>query len=152
MFYFVCSSHIFTVVTINNGPVDRTSCSGSTVDIPCGFSGASATLILPAWRIIMRGDDGRVISNETVIGSDIDDGVPVNGLQWIPDLNNANNSVLRVGPVNEIYDQSSYQCIISVLGSEIISTVGTLTVAGECCIMHFCFAPKWQFKVIKSSQ
>jgi len=129
--YIYCMC-IFHIVTINYGPMDRTSCSGSTVDIPCGFSGGPANILFPNWRIIMRNDDGSVISDEIVNGGDIDDSIPVNGLQWIPDLNNANNSVLRVGPVNETYDQSSYQCIFAVSGGDhIISTIGTLTVTGE---------------------
>ena len=112
--------------------MDITVCSGNTVDISCGFSGAPANIVFPNWRIIMRNNYGDIISDETVDGADIDDGVPANGLQWIPDVNNGNNSVLRVGPVNETYDQSSYQCIFPVSnGGDINSTIGTLTVAGE---------------------
>ena len=57
----------------------------------------------------------------------------------MPDLttgeNDAPNSVLRVGPVNETYNQSTYQCVFEVANnSDINSTIGTLTVAGECAV------------------
>ena len=44
------------------------------------------------------------------------------------------NSRLLVGPVNETYNQSSYQCIFTVGITNIESSVGTLTVAG----MYMC--------------
>ena len=55
---------------------------------------------------------------------------------WVPDTttggNNAPNSYLRVGPVDETYNQSSYQCIFVISGGDdIMSNTGTLTVAGE---------------------
>ena len=117
-------------VVITNGPMDVTVCSGSSVMIPCGFTGAPPLTQLLNWRIIRRSDDGSVISNETLsindIINDIDD-----GLVWDPDLasggNSAPNSTLIVGPVDESHDQSSYQCFLN----DAESSIGTLTVFGE---------------------
>ena len=41
-------------------------------------------------------------------------------------------TVLRVGPVNVTYNQSSYQYSIVSNGSSVVSSTGILTVAGEC--------------------
>ena len=104
----------------------------------CGFSGADPYLALPNWRIVFRSDDGSIISNNTIDGDDIDNG-HINSLQWLPDLtsgdNNAPNSKLLVGPVNMTHNQSSYQCIFELIGSDtIISSVGTMTVVGKTTI------------------
>ena len=123
------------IVTITNGPVDITTCIGSFVYIPCGYSGTS---IFPNWRITWISDDGSVVnvtfdeSNFFFVGQYLD-------LRWIPDWttggNDAPNSVLRVGPVREFYDQSTYQCVFEVANnSDIDSTIGTLTVVGECAV------------------
>ena len=100
----------------------------------CGFSGASPHTTLPSWRIILRKDDGNVISNVTHSGLDIVRG-HINGLQWLFDEtsgdNNAPNSKLLVGPVNKTHNQSSYQCVIPTTRSLIISSVGTITVVGK---------------------
>ena len=116
--------------TVTNGPMNITVCNRNNVNIPCAFTGAPASLLFPTWRITRRSDNGSVVI-ETVAGSDIDDGVPVNGLLWIPDVNTPNNSVLRVGPVNDTFNQSTYQCVLVVDGPDTISTIGTLTVVGE---------------------
>ena len=121
-------SYIYIVII--NGPLDVTVCSGNSVMIPCGFTGAPPLTTSLNWRIIRRSDDGSVISNETLsindIINDIDD-----GLVWDPDTttggNNAPNSVLLVGPVDESHNQSSYQCFVN----DDESSIGTLTVFGE---------------------
>jgi len=115
---------------ITNGPMDVAVCSGDSVMIPCGFTGAPPLTTSLNWRIIRRSDDGSVVSNETInindIINDVDD-----GLVWVPDTrsggNSAPNSTLEVGPVDETYDQSSYQCLLN----DVESSIGTLTVLGE---------------------
>ncbi|XP_065915845.1 adhesion G protein-coupled receptor L4-like isoform X2 [Dysidea avara] len=109
-----------------------TVCSGNTVNISCGFSGAVPQTTVPNWRVI-RSDNGSVISDEIIRGSDIESDDD-DGLVWIPDLtsgpNNAQSSILVVGPVDETYNQSSYQCIFATTGGNISSSMGTITVAG----------------------
>ena len=110
--------------------MDVAVCSGDSVMIPCGFTGAPPLTTSLNWRIIRRSDDGSVVSNETInindIINDVDD-----GLVWVPDTrsggNSAPNSTLEVGPVDETYDQSSYQCLLN----DVESSIGTLTVLGE---------------------
>jgi len=65
----------------------------------------------------------RFIGGENIISDSTD------GLEWIPDLTNPNNSVLRIGPVDETDNQSSYQW--TLLSGTVVSEVGTLTVLGE---------------------
>jgi len=137
IFCIILLCTLLFIVIITNGPVDTVICSGSFVNIPCGFSRASANDTFPIWMITRRSGDGTVMS-DTVYGHRIFFG-PFDGLQWIPDLttgeNDAPNSVLRVGPVNETYNQSTYQCVFEVANnSDINSTIGTLTVAGECAV------------------
>ena len=114
--------------------MDITTCSGSFVYIPCGFSG---DFIYPNWRITWISDDGTV-RNETFYGFLVSRG-QYHHLQWIPDWhtegNDVPNSVLKVGPVSENYDQSTFQCVFEVANnSDINSTIGTLTVVGECAV------------------
>jgi len=122
---------------IINGPRDITVCSGRTVDIFCGFSGATPQTVLPDWRIIRRSDDGSVTSNMTIKGDDIITN-DYDDLVWIPGTttggNNFPDGVLRVGPVNETYNQSSYQCSITSNHSSVVSNTGIVTLAGE----HVC--------------
>ena len=96
----------------------------------CGFTGASPFTAVPGWRIILRDDDGSVVSNVIHNGIDIVNR-HINGLQWSPDLTNASNSKLLVGPVNKTHNQSSYQCIFATLSGSVISSVGTLTVVSK---------------------
>jgi len=75
----------------------------------CGFTGNVA----PNWRIIKRRNGAAVseiISVAEIINNTND------GLECYPitDLDNVNNSVLRVGPVGRADDQSSYQCIFEL--------------------------------------
>ena len=118
-----------------------TVCSGNTVNISCGFSGAVPQTTVPNWRVI-RSDNGSVISDEIIRGSDIESDDD-DGLVWIPDLtsgpNNAQSSILVVGPVDETYNQSSYQCIFATTGGNISSSMGTITVAGKLCTVLYTF-------------
>ena len=122
-----------TALEITNGPMDTTVCTGSVANISCGFVNDSVNFV-PSWRIVRRSDNGSVISDMTVSGSNI-----INdnndGLEWVADttsgVNMSPNSRLLVGPVDETYNQSSYQCIFTVGVNTIESSVGTLTVTGE---------------------
>ena len=109
-------------------------CMNAIAECDCGFSGASPDTTLPSWRIILRNDDGSVVSNITHNGIDIVDG-RINGLQWLSDEtsggNNAPNSKLLVGPVNKTHNQSSYQCIFGATKGSIISSLGTMTIMGK---------------------
>ena len=118
---------------ITNGPMNTTVCTGSIANFSCGFINANPNNVIPDWRIVRRRDDGSVFSNMTVSGSAII-GNANDGLEWVGDthsgVNNATNSRLLVGPVDETYNQSSYQCIFAVFDGNIESSVGTMTVAG----------------------
>ena len=123
--------------SITNGPQDTTVCMNAVAECDCGFTGTDPNFAIPDWRIAFRSDDGSVISNDTINGLDILNGL-INGLQWLPDLtsgdNNAPNSKLLVGPVNMTHNQSSYQCIIAIVSGTIISSVGTIAVVGKTTI------------------
>ena len=103
----------------------------------CGFVGADPYLVVPDWRIIKRNSNGVVVSNEVISGTEIIRNT-IDGLEWIPDLANPNNSLVRVGPVDGTDNQSSYQCIITILSGSVVSKVGTLTVLGEMMRMYNC--------------
>ena len=113
-------------------------CTNAIAECDCGFTGANPTTTIPNWRVVFRSDDGGIISNVTHDGVDIVRG-HINGLQWSPDLtsgdNSAPNSKLLVGPVNKTHNQSSYQCIFTILNGSIPSNVGTMTVVGKTNIM-----------------
>ena len=123
--------------TITNGPQDTTVCMNTIAEVYCGFTGTDPNFAIPNWRIVFRSDDGSIISNDTINGDDIFNGL-INGLQWLADLtsgdNNGTNSKLLVGPVNMTHNQSSYQCIFSRIGSSVISSVGTMTVVGKAIV------------------
>ena len=118
------------LVMITNPPMDVTVCIRNTVNIPCGFSGVDTIIVQPTWRI-NRTDSGSNVFAVGTINADNDSGND-DGLVWVPDLtsgpNNASGSVLVVGPVDETFNQSSYQCSFGALMSE----TGTVTVAGKC--------------------
>ena len=129
--HFTCSKLVLYLhVVITNGPMDVAVCSGGSVSIPCGFTGASPLTSLINWRIIRRSDDGSVVSNETLSINDIINNID-DGLMWYPDVtsggNSAPNSALIVGSLDESHDQSSYQCFLN----DDESSIGTLTVFGE---------------------
>ena len=71
----------------------------------------------------MRNVNGSVISDRVFNGSSIVNGT-YDGLFW-------RYGLLRVGPVNETFNRTSYQCIITIDGQSFMSSIGTLTVAGE---------------------
>ena len=121
----------FVGLTITNGPQDTTVCTNQLANCTCGFVGADPNNVVPDWRIIKRNSNGVVISNEAISGIDIIRDT-TDGLEWIPDLANPYNSVLRVGPVDGTDNQSSYQCIFTtILSGSVVSEVGILTVLGE---------------------
>ena len=127
--------HLYCIgIIITNGPRDTTMCMHAIGECDCGFSGASPATTLSSWRIILKNDDGSVVSNVTHNGLDIVQG-DNNGLQWLPDVtsgdNNSPNSKLLVGPLNNTHNQSSYQCTFTILSGPIISSVGTMTVVGK---------------------
>ena len=113
---------------ITNPPMDVTVCIGETTNIPCGFSGVDPTIVEPTWRINIP-DSGSNVLSVGAINADNDSGND-DGLVWVPDLtsgpNNASGSVLVIGPVDETFNQPSYQCIFNNRTSE----TGTLTAAG----------------------
>ena len=127
-------------IIITNGPQDTTVCMNTIAECDSGFSGADPYFIIPNWRIVLRSDDGSIISNNIIYGGDIDDG-HINGLQWVPDLTSGNNSApnskLLVGPVNMTYNQSSYQCSFEIINADsVISSVGTITVVGKTTLLY----------------
>ena len=124
--------NIIIALVITNGPIDTTVCNGSIANISCGFINESNNFT-PNWRIVRRSDNGTIISITTV-SSDIIATNTSDGLEWVSDkksgVNMSPNSRLLVGPVDETYNESSYQCIFTSLINTTESSVGTLTVAG----------------------
>ena len=104
---------------ITNGPMNVTVCSGTNAEISCGFTGVSdpfATIPNWYWRIIKRNNDGDVISNETVRARDMNSNTTDDLVFSIITSNrngivSANRSKLSVGPVDDTYNNTSYQCI-----------------------------------------
>ena len=129
---------INVALEITNEPMDTAVCTGSEsiVNISCGFINADPNFAVPRWRIIRRNDNGSVISDMTFEAIDINTNTN-DSLEWVPDLtsgpNNAPNGRLLVGPVNDTYNQSSYQCIFVMGGgaTTISSSIGVLTVTGK---------------------
>ena len=124
---------------ITNGPMNVTVCSGTNATISCGFTGVSdpsSTLPNWYWRIIKRNNDGYVISNETVRAMDINanrtDGLAFRIItENLNGIISANSSHLLVGPVDDTYYNTSYQCIFTINDTIIESdTAGTVTVIG----------------------
>ena len=125
--------NIIVALEITNGPMDTTVCTGSVANISCGFINGDPNIVVPEWGIVRRSDDGSVISNMTVNGLDIIRNTN-DGLEWVADLTSGDdmspNSRLLVGPVDETYNQSSYQCFFTVISGAVESSIGTLTVTG----------------------
>ena len=125
--------NIIVALEITNGPMDTTVCNGGVVNISCGFINSDPNIAVADWRIIRRSDDGSVTSNMTISGSNIINNNN-DGLEWVADttsgVNMSPNSRLVVGPVDETYNQSSYQCIFTTISGDIESGIGTLTVTG----------------------
>ena len=125
--------NVFVALVIINGPMNVTVCSGRVAEMSCDYSGAPDPInTRPDWRIIRRNNDGHVISNETVNAAII----RVNKTDGVVFLAKVliNSSVigrLSVGPVDDTYNNTSYQCIFPVNGTIIESdTAGTVTVIG----------------------
>ena len=138
LMYEIICSYLVIALEITNGPMDTIVRNGSIANISCGFEGVDPNFA-PSWRIIRRSDDGRVISNMIISAVDIitdenDD------LEWVNDTasgaNMSPNSRLLVGPVDETYNQSSYQCIFAFGSNVVESSIGTLMVAGEYKHLH----------------
>ena len=130
----------FVALVITSSPMNVTVCSGTDATISCGFTGVSdPTRTIPnwSWRIIKRSNDGNVISNETVKVMNIN-GNSTDGLRFTITLSHdmngnlsANGSYLSVGPVDDTYNNTSYQCIFTINDTIIESdTAGTVTVIG----------------------
>ena len=126
---------------ITNGPMNVTVCSGTKARISCGVKTGVTDFvaIIPNWRIIKRNNNGSVISNETVSGMDIRSN-KFDDLTFVVHIsgndNSANRSYLSVGPVDDTYNNTSYQCIFTINDNIIESdTAGTITVIGMCCVI-----------------
>jgi len=105
--------------------MDTTVCDGNTVNISCGYINNHLGE-KPYWKIIKRDSNGDI---NIIIGPAL--AFTYNdGLMWIHDKNNTENSRLLVGPVDETFNQSLYQCYFQT-SPTIYSSVGTLTIAGE---------------------
>ena len=130
----------FIALVITNGPMNVTVCSGTNANISCGFTGVSDSFNTRpnwSWRIIKRNNDGYVISNETVTVMDINAN-RTDGLIFLITTSNSNGiisadkSYLSVGPVDDTYNNTSYQCIFTINDTIIESdTAGTITVIGK---------------------
>ena len=146
MYAYVCNLYVSSYVRtykckfslalmITNGPMNVTVCSGTKANISCGYTGVSDFVkTRPNWRIIKRNNNGSVISNETVSGMDIRRN-KFDDLTFVVYLstgdNSANRSYLSVGPVDDTYNNTSYQCIFTINDTIIESdTAGTITVIG----------------------
>ena len=122
-----------------------TVCSGTNAIISCGFTGVSVpsnTFPNWSWRIIKRNNDGYVISNETVTVMDINANKTDSLVFRIISSNrngitSADDSHLLVGPVDDTYNNTSYQCIFTINHTIIESdTAGTITVIGKHVNQH----------------
>ena len=115
---------LYIDITIVSGPQDTTVCINSMAEMDCGYTGADPSDVAPTWKIDNDTCNGFIINHNNKTG-----------LKWVPDLtsgdNNAPNSKLLVGPVDETHNQSSYQCTFGTLNSNINSSVGILTVVGK---------------------
>ena len=118
---------------ITSHPMNVTVCSGTKANISCGYNGIPDPFhTMPNWSIIKRNNNGSVISNVTVSGEDIRF-KRIDNLMFIVVIsgNSADGSYLSVGPVNDTYNNTSYQCIFTINDAIIESdTAGTITVTG----------------------
>ena len=125
---------VYIALVITNGPMNVTVCSGTKANISCGYTVVDSFITIPNWRIIKRNNNGSVINNETVTGMDLRTNT-VDNLKFIivsnNNKNNADGSYLSVGPVDDTYNNTSYQCIFTINDTIIESdTAGTITVIG----------------------
>ena len=132
------SGHFYNItistVMITNGSMNVTACSGTKANISCGYTGVDPLRIKPNWRIIKRNDNGDIISNVTVSADGVfDDNSDV--LEFVVVVvrsdSSADGSYLSVGPVDDTYNNTSYQCIFTINDNISESdTAGTITVIG----------------------
>ena len=124
---------------ITNGPMNVTVCSGTKANISCGYTGVNPFSTRPNWRIIKRNNNGSVISNETVSGTDVRHN-KIDYLKFIvvtSTVNNADGSYLSVGPVDDTYNNTSYQCIFTINDNIIESdTAGTIIIVIGTYVHH----------------
>ena len=126
---------------ITNDPMNVTVCNGTKAEISCGYTGVTDFVATrPNWRIIKRNNNGSVISNETVSGMDIRSN-KFDDLTFVVHVtgnnNSADQSYLSVGPVDDTYNNTSYQCIFTINDTIIESdTAGTITVIGMYIYTH----------------
>ena len=124
---------LIALLVITNGPMNVTTCSGTNAEISCDYAEAPDPFdTRPDWRIIKRNNDGHVISNETVnaaiIRNDRSDGLVFHAQVLI---DNSITGILLVGPVDDTYNNTSYQCIFTINDTIIKSdTAATVTVVG----------------------
>ena len=122
---------------ITNGPMNVTVCSGTKAKISCGYARVDDPFrTRPNWRIIKRSNNGSVISNKAVSGMEIRLN-STDGLEFFLYIrnNNADGSYLSVGPVDDTYNNTSYQCIFTINDTIFESdTAGTITVIGMCFV------------------
>ena len=134
---------ISLVLMITNGPMNVTVCSGTKANTSCGYTGVYDPFsTLPNWRIIKRNNNGSVISNETVSGMDIHIN-KFDDLRFVVVYSNGkyDHNYLSVGPVDDTYNNTSYQCIFTINDTIIESnTAGTITVIGMfvCTYISYC--------------
>ena len=138
-YVLLLNNHLSLAVTITNGPMNVTVCSGTKARIPCGFTGVSDPFSSRRWwfwRIIKRNDDGHVVSNKTVNVLEINNNRTDN-LGFVIHIsgndNSAKRSYLSVGPVDDTYNNTSYQCIFAIKDYDVYlesDTIGTITVFG----------------------
>ena len=113
--------------------MNATVCSGTKANVSCGYTGVNPFRIKPNWRIIKRHNNGSVISNVTVSANDVINDKS-DGLEFIIVAKvetKAKGSYLSVGPVDDTYNNTSYQCIFTINNTITESdTAGTITVIG----------------------
>ena len=128
--------YVYIGLNITNSPQNITVCINDMAEINCGFTGVDPILIVPNWIIIMRSDNGSIVSNETVFGGEISAN-RISGFSWEPDVDsgtdNAPNSILLFGPIKKTHNQSSFQCFFINSRNQIVGTsrIGTITVIGK---------------------
>ena len=54
-------------LNITNPPTNVTVCINTGAENNCGFTGAYSNFITPNWMIILRNDNGSIVSIETML-------------------------------------------------------------------------------------
>ena len=127
---YVYCTYCYGIFMLGNSiiaPMNTTACIGGYAFFPCQFNGTDPDSAISNWRIIMRDVNGsaiyRLLSGSQILNNSFSD------LHW------ENSTLLRVGPVNQSFNLSSYQCVIpsenGAFSSGVESGVGILTVAGK---------------------